>query len=601
MNRQQRRAAAKSGKSPTGSAVDMALQSGIASHQAGRLKEAERFYREVLARQPHHPDALHLLGVAHLQSGQAEPGVQLIRQAIAQNGRNPEYFSNLGAALHRLQRLEEASEAYRGAIALNPDYATAFNNLGNVLQALNRPDEALASYDQAIRAQPLYAEAHDNRGKVLQRFGRAEEALASFDQTLAINPRNPQALCRRAVILSDLKRYNEALSNTETAKVIAPHYAEAFNVSGGILHKLGRHAEALADFDRTLALDPEHLQANLNRAALLQDLRRFDEAAASLQQALRIRPGCPEAHWNAAIQHLLLGDYTTGWKLHEWRWQCGALRLQQRTFNAPLWLGEESLAGKTILLHSDLGLGDAIHFARYVPLVAAKGARVILHVDGPLKDLFAALPDVTQCLAKHEPLPAFDMHCPLASLPLAFGTKLTTIPAAPYLIPIRDLAPWHSKLGAARKPRIGLVWSGNPHHANDHNRSLHFGELAPLLAMPATFVSLQKDLRPQDAEALKARGDILDFGPELQDFADTASLLSCLDLVISVDTSVAHLAGALGRPVWILLPYAPDWRWLLDRKDSPWYPSARLFRQDETRQWPLVLDQVRTALAQLIG
>jgi hypothetical protein len=265
-----------------------------------------------------------------------------------------------------------------------------------------------------------------------------------------------------------------------------------------------------------------------------------------------------------------------------------------------MWLGKEPLDGKTILIHTDEGLGDSIQFVRYVPMVAALGARVILVVEDALCPLLSGLTGVWQCLPKSAgTMPAFDMYCPMASLPLAFGTKLETIPSAtPYLPASAEsrLQAWEDRLGPHDRLRVGLIWSGNPKHKNDYNRSIPLRMLARILDVDATFVSVQKDARPDDRATLLERSEIVDLTAHLTDFAETAALLSCLDLVITVDTSVAHLAGALGRPTWILLPYTPDYRWLLDRDDSPWYPTVRLFRQNETRDYASVLDQVRDQL-----
>jgi hypothetical protein len=278
------------------------------------------------------------------------------------------------------------------------------------------------------------------------------------------------------------------------------------------------------------------------------------------------------------------------------------LRNAKRSFTQPLWLGQNEIAGKTVLLHAEQGFGDTIQFCRYVPLVTARSARVILEVQEPLRELMASLAGTTQVVPLDSVLPDFDVQCPLLSLPLAFKTRLATIPSAvPYLgAPSQAVMDWDTSLGPKRRPRIGLAWSGRPTHKNDHNRSIPLGALLPLLDIDATFVSLQKDVRPADAKVLNERSDLLHFGDEIRDFADTAAIISNLDLVIAIDTSVVHLAGALAKPVWVLLPFMPDWRWLLDRDDSPWYPTARLFRQDATQAWDNVIARVHAALRDFI-
>ena len=298
---------------------------------------------------------------------------------------------------------------------------------------------------------------------------------------------------------------------------------------------------------------------------------------------------------------LLAGDFSTGWREHEWRLKSHPEL--QRAFVQPLWLGDTPLAGKTILLHAEQGLGDTLQFCRYAPLVAAQGARVVLEVQTPLVELLRDLAGIASVVARGEPLPAFDLHCPLLSLPLAFGTTLDTIPAhIPYLhAPSERMAAWQARLGATTRPRIGLVWSGNAGHKRDRARSIPLYALMPLFDLDAAFVSLQKEVRAADAAVLQQTAKIIDVSPALETFADTAALIAQLDLVIAVDTSVAHLTGALGKPLWLLLPAAPDWRWLTARDDSPWYPTARLFRQTDTRVWGPVVARMRAALQEMVA
>ena len=313
-----------------------------------------------------------------------------------------------------------------------------------------------------------------------------------------------------------------------------------------------------------------------------------------------------DAHFLKGLANLVTGDLARGWAGYEWRHRAPVARLTRREQPRPLWLGDVDLAGKTILLHSEQGFGDSIQFCRYVPLVAARGARVVLEVEQPLCGLMRGLPGVTEIVARKdhagEPLPDHDLHCPLPSLPLAFATKLETIPAnGPYLhAPESAMAQWTLRLGGARGLRIGLAWSGNPNHIRDRERSMPLDHLLPLLNVDASFVSLQKQLRAGEAELL-SRAGIRDVSDDLHDFTDTAALIAQLDLVITVDTGVAHLAGALGKPVWILVTHAPDWRWLLDRDDSPWYPTARLFRQSDSRDWSDVVARVGAALVAFAG
>jgi tetratricopeptide (TPR) repeat protein len=368
------------------------------------------------------------------------------------------------------------------------------------------------------------------------------------------------------------------------------------------LHRLRRFEEALASYDAALAARPDYAEALANRGATLYELARFDAASASYEQAIALCPDHADAHFFKGLSSLVTGDFARGWIEYEWRRKAPSARITQRDLPQPRWLGDGDIAGKTILLHSEQGLGDTIQFCRYVPLVAERGGRVILEVERPLRALMTGLAGTALVVAKGDPLPAFDLQCPLPSLPLAFQSRLETIPSTtPYLrVPKQALDRWRALLGTRRSLRIGLAWSGNTKHVRDRERSMRLRDLLPLLDIEATFVSLQKEVRAGDAASLESC-NMLRFSGEIGDFSDTAALISQLDLVISVDTSVAHLAGALGKPVWILLTHAPDWRWLLDRDDSPWYPSARLFRQRETREWGSVTMRVREALLELTG
>ena len=462
----------------------------------------------------------------------------------------------------------------------------------------------MASYDRALGIRPDFAEAHANRGSALHALKRFEEALASYDRALALRPDYAEARYNRGNVLHALKRFEEALADYEHALALRPDYVEALANRGVTLHELKRFEEALASHDRALAVRPDYADAFVNRGVTLHELKRFEEALASYDRAIALRPDYAQAHFNEAVCRMLIGDFDRGWQKLEWGWETEELKNAKRTFSQPLWLGSDEIAGKTVLLHGVHGFGDTIQFCRYVPHVVERGARVILEIQEPLRELMGTLPGAAQIVSRGEPLPDFDLHCPLLSLPLALGTRLATIPAqTPYLrASPQAVMDWNARLGPRHRPRIGLAWSGRPEHNNDRNRSMRLSTLlSPLAGFDATYVSLQREVREDDAPVLQGRSDILHFGEELKSYADTAALIANLDLVISVDTSVAHLAGALAKPVWILLPFIPDWRWLLDRDDSPWYPTARLFRQDETRSWDSVMARVHAALDNHLG
>ncbi len=401
-----------------------------------------------------------------------------------------------------------------------------------------------------------------------------------------------------------MKRHAEALANYDRALSLVPDYIDAIYNRGNALHELGRYEEALASYDRVLAARANDGNALNNRGKALKELNRYDEALACSAQALAALPDNIVAHCNEASMRLLIGDLPRGFAEYEWRWKKADMAPAQRQFPQPLWLGSkelgaEDISGKTILLHGEQGFGDAIQFCRYATLVAGRGARVILEVRPPLVSLMQSLAGPAAVIAKGDALPAFDLHCPLLSLPLAMGTTLETVPAqVPYLHASPGKSEeWSARLGPKTRPRIGLCWSGNATHERDRERSMRLSDYLPLLELDASFVSLHQEVRPEDAAVLAAHPEILHFGEALKDFTDTAALIGALDLVISVDTSVAHLAGALAKPAWVMITYVPEWRWLLTREDSPWYPTVRLFRQDEGRTWDGVVARLREALS----
>jgi tetratricopeptide (TPR) repeat protein len=559
--------------------------------------------------------------------------VASFEQAILRDRNFLEAYCNRAILLATLGRTEDALESYAQALRIAPTEAALLFNYGNLLKELGRRDEALAAYDAALQARPDAAELHLERAEVLRELKRYDDAVASYDRALALRADDVEALCNRGLALDALGRHADAVASYDRALALRPHDAiilrnrgcallnlkqlnaalatfdailarnpadaEAHYNRGNVLLQCERFGEALTSYDLALALRADLAEAHNNRGLALKELDRFADAAASHRRAYAIDPGHVEARWNEALLQLLAGDYEHGWAGYEWRWHKEPLIRARRNFPQPLWRGEP-IAGQTILIHSEQGLGDTIQFCRYLPLVAATGARVVFEVQPPLLRLLHGVGGV-EVIARGDALPHFDWQCPLMSLPRAFATRLETIPAnAPYLHAAPDLAGvWAQRLGARRRPRIGLAWAGNADHRNDHNRSIALEKLLPLLDVDADFVSLQKAVRPGDDALLDAR-DILRVGDALGDFADTAALIGELDLVISVDTSVAHLAGALGRPVWLLVTHVPDWRWLIGRDDSPWYPSARIFRQEESRDWGTVIARAREALDDVV-
>ena len=591
-------------RAPDGGAVTQTLlqvtHQAVAAYQRADWTEAERLCRLMLNAKADHFAGLHLLGIIATQTRRAQEAIALLSSAVAVDPNSADAHTNLGNVLRDLKRPEEALASYDRALEIQPESAETLNNRGNALRDLKRPAEALASYDRALGIKADYAEALNNRGNALSVLKRPEDALASYDSALGIKPHYAEALNNRGNALSDLKRSEEALASYDRALEIKANYAEALNNRGNALRDLTRPAEALASYERALTIKPDYVDALNNRGNALRDLKRPVEALASFDLALEIEPDNASSHWNLALCCLQLGDYPRGWQGYEWRWAEEQLQKSGRDFAQRLWLGAESLQGKTILLHSEQGLGDTLQFCRYTRRVAALGAKVVLEVQAPLLPLLAGLEGAIQVLAKGAVLPAFDCHCPLLSLPLAFKTDLHTIPAGvPYVrSDAARVGTWQDRLGSKTKPRVGVVWSGSTGHKNDHNRSLALAQMLPLLSDWAEVVSLQKEVRRTDADLLASRTDIRHFGDQLADFADTAALVELMDVVVTVDTSVTHLAGAMGKAVWILLPFNPDWRWLLDREDSVWYPTARLYRQPVIGDWASVMARVREQLEQ---
>jgi tetratricopeptide (TPR) repeat protein len=544
--------------------ITQILQDALSLHQQGRLREAEKLYARALKAAPDNFDALHLLGLINAQTGQMGEAYRLMSAALKINPNVPDVLVNFANVLHGLKRDDEALASIDKALALRPGDPDALLHRGNALNALNRPNEALPCFDAVLARNPGHRDALLNRGIARATLGDHQQALADFDAVLARMPKDAETLYNRATALIEL----------------------------------GRYAEALLALDDALAVWPQHLRAWTNHGRALQALNRHEEAVASFDKALAIDKNYSDAHFNAALSLLTLENLQRGFAEYEWRWRRTGITDARRGYRGRLWLGEFPLDRRTILLPAEQGLGDTIQFVRYAPLLAQKGAKVVLEVQPVLKELLSTVSGVASCHARGETLPAFDVYCPLGSLPLALKTEPSSIPTAiPYLrADDAHIAKWRPALEALPGKRVALAWAGHARHANDRNRSIDLTLLEPLFACEGvSFVSIQRDLRDNDAARLAEFG-ITDFGPRLTDMTDTAAVLALADLSISVDTSVVHLAGAMGREAWVMLPFAPDWRWTLTKERSPWYPQVRLFRQHAAGDWPNVIATVRDAL-----
>ena len=572
-------------------------EAGLAHFRDGRPLEARTCYQQALTIDAAHADAQHLMGLLFLQAKQYNDALAWIVRAI-QRQPKPEYLASFAMVLQLHGRGEEALNVIDKAIQLRPRDAGLWCQRGDIFIQLARLDLALSSLQQALEFDPHHHDALYKSGILLHKFERNAEALARLDLSDRLFPDHAPTLRTRAWVLYCLKRFEESADDGRRAHELDPDNAEICNNLGLALRRLRRNEEALAWFEKAIAIQPGFADAFDNRLVALFHLHRFDELFALSDRMISLGLSNEVTEWNVSLAHLLTGNFEAGWRGHQTRSKLPSSKYPR--FPQPMWLGGDGLEGKTILIAADEGLGDTIHFARYVPMLAGRGARVVLAVQDPLHRLMTTLPGASLCvpMSAMGRLPAFDLHCPISSLPLAFKTRLDTIPSGPYLPSPPDdrIEAWDNRLGPRTRLRVGLVWSGDPSHVNDETRSIPLRTLSRILDVDATFISLQKAPRPNDAAVLRERNDIVDLTADLTDFTETAALIACLDLVITVDTSVAHLAGALGRPTWILLPWTPDYRWLLDRADSPWYPSVRLFRQTESREYESVLDRVRDEL-----
>jgi Flp pilus assembly protein TadD len=505
---------------------------------------------------------------------------------------------NAGIELHRAGKLAEASQLYRQVLVGQPSNPFALHLLGLVLGQTGEPRRAVELISRAVSIRSDVPDFHSNLGEFLRSSGQVDQSIASFERALALQPDNAVVRNGFGVSLAHAGRFEAAIAEFRRAAQLAPNYPDPLGNLAAALTAADRLDEAIDAARDAIRLNPKLSGAYNNLGNALYAKGDYPEAIAVLRKVTEFEPNNPKVHTNLAMAQMLLGDYTAGLREYEWRLQVPEF-IHVRNYSQPRWDGSD-LSGKTIFLYPEQGIGDAIQFARFIPQVAARGGKIVLELKPELVRLFSGFPDVSEIIESGKAPPAFDVHSPLVSLACALGMTAATIPAdVPYLKADENLVhAWSSRFdGGDDRVRVGLVWSGRPEHINDRLRSLKLADLAPLAAATnAAFYSLQKgDAAAQGANPPAALS-LVDWTNDLQDFADTAALIENLDLVITVDTSVAHLAGALGKRVWILLPFAPDWRWMLDRKDSPWYPTATLFRQKARGEWGDVIRGVAGAL-----
>ena len=638
VNRKQRRAANQRPET-VGPLRRQFVEEALRHHQAGRLDQAKKLYLKELKFDPDNADALHFLGLLHYQQGDPLQASELIRKALATKPSYAEAHSNLGVALAALGKSDEAIAAYRRAIAIKPDFAEAHNNLGNALAALGKADDAVIAYRSSIAIKPDYADAQHNLGNALTALGKTEDAMAAYRRAVAIKPDFPEAHYNLGNALVKLAKTDEAVATYRRAIAIKPDYADAHdalatalkdankldqaadclrhaitinanvahwhNNLGFVLKALGKPDEAVGAYHRAIAIKPDYAEAHNNLGIALAALGKVDEAVVAYRRAIAIKPDYADAHGGLSVCLLSLGDLLQGFEEYRWRWKVADFPEKMPTLSCPLWEGEDP-SGKDILVYCEQGYGDSIQFVRYIAPLSRNAVRVTVLADQPLVSLFRSIPGI------EVPFPCvydgdeYDYHVPLMCLPRLFGTTLDTIPAdVPYLSadPIK-VKRWTERLSRYEgKIKIGLVWAGSPRkhdpesNAIDRRRSITLQQFAPLAGMAnVQFFSLQKGEPATQALHPPHGMSLVDWTSELDDFEDTAALMTNLDLVISVDTSVVHLAGALAKPVWVLSRFDGCWRWLNGREDSPWYPTARVFHQKAPGAWNEVIERVAAEL-----
>lgn len=591
---------------------------------------AEHYLQAALRLDPQAADPHFLLG--ELARSRADPPAAIAhyQRALGLRADFSEARVSLAQTCSAIGRLDDALDCYHDLLASQPDQADWLLAQADILVHLKRLPLALQSYDRLLAIAPARAAAWTNRGTTLAGLGHTVEALDNHAEAIRLQPTLFDAHFNQATVLAGCDRLSEARRSFEQALALQASDPDALLNYGNVLRRLGRYDEAVASYDRVLQTRPASADAHSNRGAALAEMNRHAEALACYAAALQADPGHAGARFNQALSYLLTGALEQGWPGYEHRWAMGQASTALRRFGVMQWDGQASLAGKRVLLHAEQGLGDTIQFCRYAALVAARGAQVILEVQPALVALCASLAGVTKVVAAGDALPAFDLHCPLMSLPGAFGTTLRSIPAsAPYLHAAEPgTTAWIKRLASLSstfvsplaslssnslnsstslnacaslplplaRPRVGVLWSGSTMHHNDLHRSIPLGVFSAFFSERVTLISLQKEVRAADRPTLAALPALIEVADGLRDFSETAALVAGLDLIISVDTSVAHLAGAMGKPLWLLLPANPDWRWMLDGDASPWYPSARLFRQPGTGDWTSVMAVVAQQL-----
>ena len=600
-----------------------------------KLDDAISEYQRVLQLNTGFIYAYKDLATLYLRRQEIEQALALLDQGISHA---PDFIDLhfIKAEIHNNQnQLTQAIASYLNVLRLNPDFSAAtlqlaaayernaeidkaiavllqlhqkqnadiptLLQLGRLEMMTKRDKEALSHFEMVVKLDPTSIEGLANYGVMLQAHSKSEEALKQYDAALALNPQLAPLWHNKGKIAYDDKRYEDSIQFITRALELDPNNADAIHHLGIALAGLERYTEAIAQFDLAISLNPDHAFAYFDRGRNYLRLEQYEKALVDLKHAVKLDPQLPEANFELGFANLALGDLEAGFKGYEWRWLCSPLKERPRLFTKPQWQGQRDIQGKTILLYAEQGLGDMIQLMRYVTEVANLGARVILEIHPPLIRLFEKFPGVAEIYRGGDILPPYDLRAPIMSLPYLFRTRLETIPFKENYFDYKQLQQaakhdWSAEVKPSTRKKIGVTWAGNPDFMHDKKRSVPFSMFSGIFSQEADFYCLQKELSAQDLQQLSAFPAIPFLGDKLSDMLETAAFISHLDLVITVDTSIAHLAGAMGKEVWIMLPFNPDWRWLLNRKDSPWYAHARLFRQTKMYDWTGVVHEINQEL-----
>lgn len=572
----------------------------VAHPDAGRTADALAGYRAVLEQDPRHGEALQRLGILHLQAGDYAAALPVLERAAQAEPDRAVHHSNLASALRRLGRLPEALNACVQALRLSPDFTDAHVNLVNILDQMQRYGDAVTAQKQLITLRPFQGELRLQLARLLILDNRAEEAVEALYDLLAMQPLSVHAYTNLGVALRRLGRLDDATTAYRTALGFAPDDTGLLSNLGIVLQDQFLYPEAMDCFQRALVRQPDSATTHLNLSVAYREEMRIAESVESARAAVRYDPTLAAAHTALAVSLLMQGKYEEGLAEYEWRSRMADFPSPQRDFTSPVWDGSGG-PGRTLLVHDEQGVGDALQFVRYLPVLKERGFTVILECNGQLVRLLGRMPGVDQVIGRFQPPPPHDAHVSLLSLPHLMGARIDNVPAnVPYLATEPELqAQWAGRLSGVAGLKVGLVWAGNPEFKADHLRSPGLRSFRPLLDLPGiSFFGLQKGPGRKDLDMigpLPAR--FTDLGPEITDFADTAAIMANLDLIITSCTGPAHVAGGLGRPTWTVLPFSPDWRWLAVGEDTFWYPTMRLFRQDARGDWAPVISRVADALA----